>query len=277
MLTQNTRVDPTEVYTARDLDITYFVSRSRPLDLTGIVWDDVARSPITSDVIRTLRYMHEIERHTVIFPRTIFSTRAVNDEVIGRFLTCWLYEESFHGPALARFLEAAGQSLPPQPCNRFIRTDRLEAIVIPILAALWSDFLALHMTWGAIHELTTITAYHRLATQAGHPILTELLKRLIREESRHFAFYYAQAKQRLARPRVAAVTRFLLQQLWTPVGHGVQSIQEERFVTEYLFTGSPGRSAARTVDRTIRRLPGLVNLPLLEAWIERKIGCWAKE
>ncbi len=169
MLTQNTRVDPTEVYTARDLDITYFVSRSRPLDLTGIVWDDVARSPITSDVIRTLRYMHEIERHTVIFPRTIFSTRAVNDEVIGRFLTCWLYEESFHGPALARFLEAAGQSLPPQPCNRFIRTDRLEAIVIPILAALWSDFLALHMTWGAIHELTTITAYHRLATQAGHP------------------------------------------------------------------------------------------------------------
>ena len=256
------------------LDITSFVNRSRSIDLTGIAWGQVTQYPIPSDVIRILRYMHEVECHTAVFPRTIFSARAVNDESIGRFLTCWLYEESFHGPALLRFLESAGYGVFPRPRSRLLRKDRLEAIVTPILAALWPDFLALHMIWGAIHELTTITAYHRLATLAEHPILTELLKRLIRDESRHLAFYYAQARRRLERRSTASITRFLLGRLWSPVGHGVQSIEDEQFVIEYLFASDQGHVAVRRVDDTIRRLPGLTNIPLLEKWIGQQLNCW---
>ena len=37
----------------------------------------------------------------------------------------------------------------------------------------------------------------------------------------------------------------------------------------YLFDGSEGRAAAQTIDRTIRRLPGLEGIPLFQAWIER--------
>ena len=277
MHTQGKIIEDLDIsHTVRDLDITSFVNRSRPIDLTGVAWNQVTQYPFSSDTIRTLQYMHEVECHTIVFPRTIFSARAVNDEVIGRFLTCWLYEESFHGPALARFLEVAGYGALPKPPSRFIPTDRLAAIITPVLAALWSDFLALHMAWGAIHELTTITAYHRLAARSGHPILTELLKRLIREESRHFAFYYAQAKQRLKRPQTASITRFLLERLWSPVGHGVQSEEDEHFVIDYLFASDRGRLAARRIDDTIRRLPGFTNISLLEAWIDRRVGCWTK-
>ena len=35
----------------------------------------------------------------------------------------------------------------------------------------------------------------------------------------------------------------------------------------YLFSGHEGLAAARRVDATIGRLPGLAGLPLLEAWL----------
>jgi len=56
---------------------------------------------------------------------------------------------------------------------------------------------------------------------------------------------------------------------WDPVGAGVQPDEEARFLARYLFSGPDGRAAAQTVDRTIRRLPGFADVPLLEAWIAR--------
>jgi hypothetical protein len=37
------------------------------------------------------------------------------------------------------------------------------------------------MTWGAINELTTLTGYRRLVAVARHPVLTELLERIMLE------------------------------------------------------------------------------------------------
>ena len=253
-----------------------FVARSRALDLTGIAWHGVAQDPLSPEVIRTLLYMQDVESHTVVFPRTIFSTRTVNDEIIGAFLTCWLYEESFHGRALARFLAAAGHSVPPQPKGRLTPADRVCALATAMLSAVWRDFPALHMTWGALNELTTLTAYQRLAELAGHPVLTELLLRIIRDEARHFAFYYWQARERLQRSPVARLTRFLMDRCWVPVGSGVQPVSEMHFVAGYLFSGTAGRSAVRKVDKTIQRLPGFAEASLLEAWIDHEVGCWPK-
>jgi hypothetical protein len=87
---------------------------------------------------------------------------------------------------------------------------------------MWPDFCAVHMTWGAINELTTLTGYRRLAARAGHPVLSELLERITRDESRHFFFYYRQAELRLRRPAVARVARLLVDRFWAPVGSGVQ-------------------------------------------------------
>jgi hypothetical protein len=138
-----------------------------------------------------------------------------------------------------------------------------------LVSRAWPDFVAVHLTWGAINELTTLTGYRRLAAITDHPVLTELLRRIIRDESRHFFFYYKQAERRLADRRVARATRFIVERFWAPVGSGVQPAAELRFLAATLLGGSEGEAAARKIDDTIGRLPGLAGLPLLCAWIER--------
>ena len=90
------------------LDLDAYVGRSRAVRLDDLPWDAVPRYPLSPDTVRTLRYMQDIESHTVIYLRTLLSTRAVDEPEIATFLACWLYEETFHGRALARFLDAAG-------------------------------------------------------------------------------------------------------------------------------------------------------------------------
>ncbi len=134
-----------------------------------------------------------------------------------------------------------------------------------------------HEDWGmlielAINELTTLTGYLRLSEVADHPVLTDLLARIMKDESRHFFFYFRQAQLRLERSaRAARITRFLVDRFWAPVGTGVQPAEETRFLAAYLMSDAAGRAAARRVDETIRRLPGFDDVRLLEAWIEREV------
>src|SRR5207253_2687072 len=121
------------------------------------------------------------------------------------------------------------------------------------------------------NELTTLTGYQRLAKLAAHPVLDELLARIMRDESRHFAFYFSQAERRLARPGAACVARFLVDHFWAPVGSGVQPDAEVRFLASYLLSGPDGRAAARKIDATIRTLPGFEDVVLMEEFTERAV------
>jgi hypothetical protein len=255
-----------------DFDLDSYVGRSRALDLSGLAWDEVPCHPLSPEVIRTLRYMQDIESHTIVYLRTLLSTRAIDDPAVATFLACWFYEETFHGRALERFLAAAGVGIVHRQRSRTSVVKRAEAVLTALLAKAWPDFVAVHMTWGAINELTTLTGYQRLAAVAGHPILADLLARIIRDESRHFFFYYRQAERRLRSPHAARLTRFLVDRHWAPVGSGVQPASETRFLASFLFSGAEGRKAARRVDDQIRRLPGFEDVPLLEAWIDRETG-----
>jgi Fatty acid desaturase len=251
------------------IDIDSYTGRSRALDLRGIAWDDVPRYPLSREARRTLRYMQDIETHTIVYLRTLLSTRAMDDAEVATFLACWFYEETFHGRALARFLAAAGERVVARPRSRMTFPQWAEARATAIVARAWRDFVGVHMTWGAINELTTLVGYQRLAARAAHPVLSELLARIVRDESRHFAFYYGQAARWLARPGAARVARFLVDHFWAPVGSGVQPEEETRFLAHYLLGDADGRQAARRVDDTIRRLPGFADAPLLEAWVAR--------
>jgi hypothetical protein len=250
-------------------DIDSYTGRSRALDLRGIAWDDVPRHPLSAEARRTLRYMQDIETHTIVYLRTLLSTRAMDDPEVATFLACWFYEETFHGRALARFLAAAGEPVVARARSRMTVPQWAEARVTAVVARAWRDFVGVHMTWGAINELTTLTGYRRLAAMAGHPVLSELLERITRDESRHFSFYYRQAELRLSRPAVARVARILVDRFWAPVGSGVQPQRELRFMACYLFSDARGRAAARKADDTIRRLPGFATVGLLESWLDR--------
>ncbi len=252
------------------VDLEAYVARSRAVDLAAFPWADVPRHPISPETIRTLRYMQDIEAHTIIYLRELLATRAVDDPDVATFLACWVYEETFHGLALARFLDAVGHPLGersrPRGQEPFLK--RLEAGAVAMLSRAWPDFCALHMAWGAINELTALTAYRRLAKLSGHPVLSDLLERIMLDESRHFFFYYRQAEERLRRPGAARVSRAIVDRFWAPVGSGEQGKDELRFIAGYLFGGEDGRDAARKVDETIRRLPGFATVRLVEHWVD---------
>ncbi len=250
-------------------DLDAYTSRSRALELGDVAWNDIRRYPLAPEAIRTLRYMQDIESHTIVYLRNLLTTRAIDDPEVATFLACWLYEETFHGRALARFLEAAGADVVERRRSHAPLAARVEALFTAVLARAWPDFCAVHMTWGAINELTTLTGYNRLAAIARHPVLTDLLGRIVRDESRHFFFYYRQAALRLRNRRAARIARILVDRFWAPVGSGVQPASETRFLAAYLFDGDDGRIAARRVDEHIRRLPGFGDVALLEAWIDR--------
>ncbi len=140
----------------------------------------------------------------------------------------------------------------------------------PLLMALggWiggSDFTAVHMTWGAVNEWTTQSGYSRLSRRAGRPVLSELLKRIMKQEGRHIDFYAGEAARRLAgSKRARRLTRMALRRFWSPVGSGVMPDAEVRFLAGYLFAGTSGLAAAQRIDRQIDRLPGLGGLNLVE-------------
>lgn len=255
-------------------DLDSYVGRSRAVDLAAIDWPGVPRHPVPPEVVRALRFMQDIESHTIIYLRALLATRAVDDPDVATFLACWVYEETFHGLALARFLEAAGAPVGerPMPRGQEPLAKRIEAAATAMVSKAWPDFCAVHMTWGAINELTTLTGYRRLAAQSDHPVLTDLLERIILDESRHFFFYYRQAEIRMQRRAVARIARLLVDRFWVPVGSGVQPEAELRFLATYLFAGPEGRAAARKVDDTIRRLPGFETVQLLESWMDRHVG-----
>ncbi len=257
--------------TASPIDLDAYLSRSRAVDIRAIAWEQVPQHPLPQEAVRTLRYMQDIESHTIIYLRALLDTRAIDDPEVATFLACWVYEETFHGVALARLVQAAGHDITMRPRSTATFRQAVERRLTSWLARVWPDFVAVHMTWGAINELTTLMAYRRMAALVDHPVLRDLLDRIVLDESRHFFFYFKQAERRLQRPVTARIARAVIERYWAPVGSGVQPDEEMRFVAGYLFGGCDGLAAARKIDATIRDLPGFADVPLLEDWITRTL------
>jgi hypothetical protein len=97
-----------------------------------------------------------------------------------------------------------------------------------------------------------------------------MLRRVIQDERRHFAFYRAQARARMeGNPAAGRIVRQAMKTFWTPVGAGVKSEEEVDALGLYLFgDGSPeGLAAIREIDQTIAELPGLEGLALVQDYI----------
>jgi hypothetical protein len=240
------------------------------LDITDLdLHEAFAERPLDTDALRCLRYMFDIESHTVCYLRDILVTDAHADPAITTFLTMWNYEEHWHGEALGRVLAAHGEAADESRIRhtRAIKRgrDRLRPIAFLLGSAVIPDMTALALTWGAINEWTTQAGYGRLAARADHPALTALLRRIMRQEGRHIAFYAAEARRRLsASPATQRLTRFALRRYWAPVGTGVRPPAEVSFMVNYLFGDVEGAASAERIDRNVDRLPGLAGLSLAE-------------
>jgi rubrerythrin len=221
-----------------DFDLDRFIRTSDRVDLSEVEWDRATDPPLTDAHVRVLRYMMDIETNTVIFLRDVLATQTAFDPDVTAFLSCWNFEELWHGEAFSRLLGEAG--IPVRPDHETVthdspfpsRRSRTEWIRRRIgakgnvshlgtllgSAIASEDFVAIHMTWGAVNELTTLTAYHRMIAQTENVALTQVLRAIIKQERRHFAFYRAQARLRLAESQRAR--RLVRWTIGSPLGAG---------------------------------------------------------
>ena len=269
--------DRTMTMDTSEFDLDKYLRASKRVDLSTVEWARIREHPVTTAEARCLTYMMDIETHTVVFLRDLLATRASFDPEVTAFLSCWVYEELWHGEAFSRFLGEAGHRVAPTfedvsgddpfptrvDRNQWVRqkfgTKGYVSHIGTLLgSALFRDFVAVHMTWGAVNELGTLTGYHRIIAKTEHPVLIQLLQAVIKDERRHFAFYRAQARMRLARSRQArTITRWALEHLWAPVGTGVRPQSETDFVIHSLFGDADGMVAVKEMESTLGELPGL--------------------
>lgn len=250
-----------------NFDIDRYVASVAALDDSDIDYDDFHRQPLPDEALRCLRYMHDVEHHTVCYLRDLLVTRAHDDPVITSFLTMWAYEEFWHGEAIGKVLRAhdeiAGRARIDAVRAR-AGGGRLGTLSTMLASAATEHIVAVSLTWGAVNEWTTQAAYLRLAQRTGHPTLAELVRRIAKQEGRHIDFYASEATGRLESRRAQRLTRWALSRRWTPVGSGVMPRAETEHLITYLFGDDEGAAMARRIDRRIDRLPGLAGLALVD-------------
>jgi hypothetical protein len=243
-------------------NIEKFISASRPLDLSGIRVEDAAKYPLSPSEVRVMRYMQDTEFYTVHYMKALMETHALADSEARAFMVCWGYEECFHGRVLARLVEVCGHEPSRRSIEEFARPRKSTEVIQDfggrLLSFLSKDFLATHMTWGAINELTAIHAYSRLAELSANPIVAAVARRIVKDERRHFAFYYQQGKRRLQHSALARrMATLSLKALWEPVGGSMAPTEDRDFVGAYLFGDESGRARLAETDATIAKLPGM--------------------
>lgn len=257
-------------------DIDQFAKTSERVAWGDLDLESFRTDPLNADTLAVVKYMCEVEYHTVCYLRDMLVTPSHNDGEVSTFMTMWNREEYWHGEALAAVLGAHGITVEFDQLKanrmRLGWKDRLDPVKQSVLGNIvGKDFIAVHMTWGMCNERSAASGYRRLAAMEPHPALAPLLKRIAAQETRHIAFYTTQATKRLEEsPKARKLTRFLLSKFWGPVGSGAMPEHEVAHVMRHIFSGEDGLHEVRKMDDQIAKLPGLDGLRLLETQFRRR-------
>lgn len=249
-------------------DFDNYAKTSIAVDWSDLDFDSFRDHPLDAESLRSIRYMCDVEYHTTCFMRELLVTPSHNEEEPEGFMTMWNREEFWHGEALAAVLKVHGI---------YVDYDEIKAkraklgwnlALGPLKQSalsnlVGSDFIAVHMSWGAANELSAVAAYRRMAAMHNHPALSPLLKRIAQQETRHVAFYTTQARERLEQsPRAQKLVNLLLSKVWRPVGSGMMDDDEVRAVMTQLFEGHP--EELEKLDKRVAKLPGQENLTIFK-------------
>ncbi|HTK59699.1 MAG TPA: ferritin-like domain-containing protein [Candidatus Baltobacteraceae bacterium] len=232
--------------------------------LDSIPWHEVRNHEIKPELIGVMYYMRDVEKLTDVYFAELQKTPTGKNAPIQAFMERWRTEESLHGDLMNRFLEEAGYPSDEKWFDKVKASipfsNRLHtAVTQPLLTiGFGRDFSAVHMTWGAINEYSTMNGYSRLREMARHPVLDRMLDGIMREESRHAQYYWRTAKTMLDdSPYRQKLARFFIDRFWTPVGEGSKPRRDTAMVVRTLFGGDEGlRKFDGSVSSIIRRLPG---------------------
>jgi Fatty acid desaturase len=246
-----------------------YKEESRKLDVSGIAWQEISEQPLSKGDLYCLHYMMDIENHVPLYLSHLLVTRACMDPILTAFLACWNYEELWHGENIGRFLNLYGIEFDTQERIANVRANlgfQNSVSLMSTMAGSWllKDFSAVYLSIGAINELATLTGYGALIRKSGHPVLKDLLSRIIKDERRHYAFYYNSAKEWLSgNEKAQKMDRWMLNRVWVPVGQGVKKQEEVDALAMYLFGDEQGEEDLLELDANIGKLPGLSGIKLM--------------
>jgi rubrerythrin len=258
-------------------ELAQHIAVSRKVEFDDLDWALARRHGLTADEIENLGYFADVESQTVYYFLEVAKLQVSRTPELLTFLTMWNYEEYFHSHALTRLLDECGAN----PASAGDRSHalrqgarlkaKLEDMFQTTLATLAPEtFIALWMTWGATQELLTTQAYEQIAMTTANPVAEELCRRIAKQERRHFAYYYNQARVRLeGRPITQRIVRAIVDGFWTPVGNGVKRPMEAALQAQKLFPGPRFAEVLGVIDRRIGALPGMTGLLACRSWAHR--------
>jgi rubrerythrin len=230
--------------------------------VANIRWNEIKDHPLDPAFVPVLVYMRDVEYFTDLYYRELRRTPTGKDPIIRKFMDRWSVEELQHADLLNRFLEEAGvrsRDWRVEATRRIPRLYLLGSYVIDHATRPFGGYFhGAHMVWGAINEISAMQGYRRLSELAGHPVLTELLMGIVREESIHSSFYWNLARVKLSQAKFSRdLARFIVGNFWSPVGEGAKPQSEANYVMATLFAGEEGlKLFEQKVAKRIERLPG---------------------
>jgi hypothetical protein len=247
---------------------------------TRIAYDDLDHDaftarPLRARTLRSLRYMFDVERHTICYLRDMLVTPTHKDASATAFLTRWAYENFWHSEAVASLLRVHGIAIDNELISRMRASlgwrDDLSPVYRSIVGnMLGDDITTVHMLWGAVNEWCAQLAYDRVGELDDHPVLVALLDRIRTQRVAHAAFYQKEARERLAgSPRARRLARFALTRLWGPLGSSIHPRQETALVMSYLLGAPDVAPRVAAVDRRVADLPGLAGLRVVAEGLGR--------
>ncbi len=267
--------------TSRDV-LDWYEKQPRTLTdefIGNIAWKDVKNYELDERFVPVLLYMRDVEVLTDMYYKELRRTPTGKDPIISKFMERWGIEEVTHGEILNRFLNEAGietgKKWKEQVRNSVSLFYKANTYLLTTLTNLVGKrFTATHMTFGAIHEMTTGQGYRRLMKMANHPVLTEILTAIMREESAHTKFYWSVAKIELQQSKFARKTaRSIINKFYKPVGQGSIPKKKTEYLIKTLFDGREGLDwIERTVSNKVQTLPGFDGLTKISDHVQRIVS-----
>lgn len=238
-----------------------------PEYISAIPWHEVKDHPLDERFVPVLLYMRDVETLTDMYHREMQRTPTGKDPYISKFMERWGVEEVTHGEVLNRFLNEAGHET-DENWQAQVRSDVSHLynahmyLITTLTNFIGKKFTATHMTFGAIHEMSTAQGYRRMSTLADHPVLTQILNAIIREEAAHTKFYWSVARLELRKNEFAQkIARFVIDNFYAPVGQGSLAKKRTEYAIGTLFGDIDSLDVIdKTVTQRVRQLPGFADI-----------------
>ena len=258
-------------------DIATHIAVSHKIQFEDLDWELARKHGLTASEVQSLHYFADIESQTVHYFLEVAKLKVARDPELLTFLTMWNYEEYFHSYALTRLMEECGVRVPTATeratairANARFKAKFEDFAQGAIAMALPKTFIALWMFWGALQECLTTQAYEELARQTKNPILEELCKRIAKQERRHFAYYFNQARDRLDGHKFAqAFVKKIARSFYAPVGGGVKTDEDAARCVAALFPGDKIFEVMGYIEKRLAQLPGMEDLDCCTIWANK--------